>query len=161
MLHRGQCSNICCTYFCRVLVQVMDDYSSRSFSLLAMAVGVIPNVHSLDLSRMTQHQIEGCAVNMELLSLVVTTNSVREDSKSTMRCPGWVSMSLVMQMLKIAQSSMHARCVRHACEYVISECCQSSIAVVNLMVKAAVVYFCTLSRQQPDTGLATSPQEHS
>ena len=66
-----------------VTAQLMDYYSARSFRLLAIAAGVIPNVNKLDLSRMTQHQIEGCATKMELLSLVVTTNSIREDSKAT------------------------------------------------------------------------------
>lgn len=61
----------------------MDDYSTRSFRLLAIAAGTIPNAHALDLPRMTQHQIESCATSMELLSLVVTTNSIREDSKAT------------------------------------------------------------------------------
>ena len=63
--------------------QVMDDYSSRSFRLLAVAMGVIPDVHKLDLLRMTQQQVEACAVDMELIALVVLTNSVREDSKDT------------------------------------------------------------------------------
>ena len=63
--------------------QVIDDYSSKSFRLLAVAVGVTPNVHKLDPPRMTQQQVKGCAVSMKLLGLVVLTNSVREDSKET------------------------------------------------------------------------------
>ena len=61
----------------------MDDYSSRSFRLLAVAVGVIPGVYQLDLPRMTQQQIEACAIDMELIALIVLTNSVRADSKDT------------------------------------------------------------------------------
>ena len=61
----------------------MDDYSSRSFRLLAVAVGVIPGVCELDLPRMTQQQIEACAIDMELIALIVLTNSVRADSKDT------------------------------------------------------------------------------
>ncbi|DBA94074.1 TPA: hypothetical protein ACH3X1_001722 [Trebouxia sp. C0004] len=63
--------------------QVMDDYSSKSFRLLAMAMGVIPNAASLDFTMMTQQQVEACAVHMQLLSLVVLTNNVRSDSKDT------------------------------------------------------------------------------
>ena len=61
----------------------MDDYSSKSFRLLAMAMGVIPNAVGLDFAVMTQHQVEACAVHMQLLSLVVLTNNVRSDSKDT------------------------------------------------------------------------------
>jgi len=64
-------------------VQVVDDYSSKSFRLLAMAVGVIPNAEQLNLAMMTQQQVEACAVHMQLLSLVVLTTKVRPDSKDT------------------------------------------------------------------------------
>ncbi len=65
--------------------QVVDQYSSDSFRLLALAVGVIPDVHKVDLLRLTQEQVEVCAMPLDLLSLVVLTNSVREDSKETIR----------------------------------------------------------------------------
>ena len=64
-------------------VQVIDEYSSKSFRLLAMAVGVIPQAAKLGLVQMTQQQVEGCAVNMQLLCLVVLTNNIRSDSKAT------------------------------------------------------------------------------
>ncbi len=64
-------------------MQVVDDYSSKSFRLLAMAVGVIHNAKELNLAMMTQQQVEACAVHMQLLSLVVLTNNVRPDSKDT------------------------------------------------------------------------------
>ena len=64
-------------------MQVVDDYSRKSFRLLAMAVGVIPNAEELNLAMMTQQQVEACAVHMQLLSLVVLTNNVRPDSKDT------------------------------------------------------------------------------
>ena len=60
----------------------MDDYSSKSFRLLAMAVGVIPRAAKLDLVHMTQQQVEASAVNMQLLCLVVLTNNIRSDSKA-------------------------------------------------------------------------------
>lgn len=63
--------------------QVMDDYSSRSFRLLAGAAGVIRDADKLDMLRMTQQQVEACATNMQLLCLVVLTNSVRKDSRQT------------------------------------------------------------------------------
>lgn len=63
--------------------QVIDDYSSNSFRLLAMAVGVIPKAAELNLALLTQQQVEARAVNMQLLSLVVLTNNVRSDSKDT------------------------------------------------------------------------------
>ena len=64
-------------------MQVIDEYSSIGFRLLAGAVGVIRGVHKLDLPRMTQSQVESCATRMQLLSLVVLTNSVRKDSRQT------------------------------------------------------------------------------
>ena len=63
----------------------MDKYSSNSFRLLAGSVGVIHNVQKLDLLRMTQQQVEACATEMQLLSLVVLTNGVRDDSRETIR----------------------------------------------------------------------------
>ena len=62
---------------------MVDDYSSKSFRLMAMAVGTISNVGNLDLHCMTQQQIEAEAVDLELLALVVLTNHVRHDSKPT------------------------------------------------------------------------------
>ena len=65
------------------VAQVMDDYSRRSFRLLATAIGVIPDVDQLDLPRMTQQQVESCALSIQLSALVVLTNSVRQDSRQT------------------------------------------------------------------------------
>ena len=61
----------------------MDDYSSKSFRLLAMAVGVIPKAAKLSLVHMTQQQVEAGAINMHLLCLLVLTNNIRSDSKAT------------------------------------------------------------------------------
>ena len=65
-------------------MQVGDSFSSNSFRLMAMAVGVIPDVHRLDLLRMTQQQVEAHVTHMELLCLVVLTNNIRRDSKRTL-----------------------------------------------------------------------------
>lgn len=64
-------------------VQVVDDYSSKSFRLMAMAVGVIPRVGTLDLHSMSQQQIEARAVDKQLLAIVCLTNQIRPDSKPT------------------------------------------------------------------------------
>ena len=62
-------------------VQVMDDYSSKSFRLLAMAMGIIPRASQLSFDQMTQQQVESRAISMQLLCLVVLTNNVRSDSR--------------------------------------------------------------------------------
>jgi len=62
---------------------VVDDFSSKSFRLLAVAVGTIPDVGNLDVHHMSQQHIEAHAVDLELLGLVALTNFVRHDSKST------------------------------------------------------------------------------
>ncbi len=67
-----------------IITQIRDGFSSNSFRLMAMAVGVIPDVHELDLLRMTQQQVEAHVTHMELLCLMVLTNNIRLDSKSTM-----------------------------------------------------------------------------
>ena len=50
---------------------------------MAMAVGTVPNVHQLDLSRMSQQQVSAHAIGFELLCLIVLANHVRPDSKET------------------------------------------------------------------------------
>ena len=50
-----------------------------------MAAGLLLNVDKLDLTNMSQQAIEAAAVNMEMLSLVVLTNSIREDSVATIK----------------------------------------------------------------------------
>ena len=63
----------------------MDDYSTQSFRLIAMAAGIIPDVDKLDLANMSQQAIEAAAVDMEMLSLVVLANSIRGDSVATIK----------------------------------------------------------------------------
>ena len=67
------------------ILQVLDDYSSKSFRLMAMAAGVIRNAHKLDLSSMTQQEVENCASDLQLLGLVVLTNTLRQDAKQTIQ----------------------------------------------------------------------------
>ena len=64
-------------------VQVSNDFSSNSFRLMAMAVGLIPNVDQLDLLHMTQQQVEAHVTHMELQCLMILTNNIRPDSKIT------------------------------------------------------------------------------
>ena len=48
-----------------------------------MAVGTIQHAHHLDLMHMTQQQIEAHVVHLDLLCLMVLTNSIRPDSEDT------------------------------------------------------------------------------
>ena len=48
-----------------------------------MAVGTIQHAHQLDLLHMTQQQIEAHVIHMDLLCLMVLTNSIRPDSEDT------------------------------------------------------------------------------
>lgn len=67
------------------LAQVVDEFSSKSFRLVAIAVGIIPHAHALDFTQMIRQEIESAATHLELLCLVVLTNSIREDSEDTIR----------------------------------------------------------------------------
>ena len=51
--------------------------------MMAMAVGTIHHAHQLDLMHMTQQQVEAQVTHMDLLCLMVLTNSVRPDSEDT------------------------------------------------------------------------------
>ena len=66
-------------------MQVVDSFSSKSLRLMAIAGGVIPDAHARDFSQMVRHDIESAATSLELLCLVVLTNSIREDSQDTIR----------------------------------------------------------------------------
>lgn len=50
---------------------------------MALAVGVIPNAHQLDLQHMTQAKLEAEAVQLQLLGLIVLTNHLRPEARST------------------------------------------------------------------------------
>ena len=64
-------------------MQVVDDYSSKGYRLLAMAVGTLPKPDEADLSKLSMQQLEMQCSRIELLALVVLTNHVRPDSKDT------------------------------------------------------------------------------
>ena len=64
-------------------LQVVDDYASRSFRVLAIACAPLPHVANLDLASMPLQALERCAGHMDLLGLVVMSNHLRADSKDT------------------------------------------------------------------------------
>ena len=64
-------------------MQVVDDFSSKSFRLMALAVGTVPDVLSLDVAALSLQQAELNASNFQLLGLIVLTNPIRPDSRST------------------------------------------------------------------------------
>ena len=64
-------------------MQHTDELSSKSFRLMALAMGVLPDVSNMDLQRMSQQQLEQQAENLQMLGLLLLTNHVRPDSKST------------------------------------------------------------------------------
>lgn len=68
---------------CLTDTQVVQDWNSKSFRVTAFAVGVMPHVHTLDLSLMSFQDIESYAQSLQLLSVQVLTNHVRPDSKAT------------------------------------------------------------------------------
>lgn len=49
---------------------------------MALAVGKLPHVHQLDLTCMSQQQVEARAEGFQLLGLIVVANQVRQDSKN-------------------------------------------------------------------------------
>ena len=64
-------------------VQVVDEYASQSYRLLAIAWGPLHDVAKLDLASMPLQALERRAGHMDLLGLVVMTNHLRADSKDT------------------------------------------------------------------------------
>lgn len=49
---------------------------------MAMAVGVLHNVDTLDLPHMSLAEIEAHALQLEMLSLIVLSNQIRPDSRA-------------------------------------------------------------------------------
>ena len=87
-----------CPAVCCCLRQVVDEHSSRSFRMLAIAAGVVHGVSKLDLSSMSLPQLEG-RCKLQLLGLTVLTNHLRPESKTVI-------------------SELHDRCVlsAHTCK---------------------------------------------
>lgn len=64
-------------------MKVIDDYSGRSFRLLAMAKGVLKGYDQQGLVLMSQEQLERRVKAFELLGLLVLSNHLRSDSIDT------------------------------------------------------------------------------
>ena len=64
-------------------VQVTDNFSGRSFRLLALAKGLLRGVSQEALTHMTQEQLEQQVGRFELLGLLVLSNELRHDSMDT------------------------------------------------------------------------------
>lgn len=62
---------------------MIDDWSSKSFRLLALARGVIKAWDSHALGSLTQEQLEKQAESFELLGLLVLSNQLRPESAHT------------------------------------------------------------------------------
>lgn len=60
---------------------MMGTYSSHSFRLMALAMGVIPCVANTDLMHASQAHIEASARPLRLLGLIVLSNPVKAESK--------------------------------------------------------------------------------
>ena len=79
----------------------MDDWTSRSFRLLAMAAGTIKNFKRLEGSTLTLQQSEAAVSHMSLVGLLVVTNALRADSKDTIAelQDEYASYTFVLQVL--------------------------------------------------------------
>ncbi len=64
-------------------VQMLNTYSNHSFRLMALAVGVIPDVATLAVHQMSLAQIEAHAGELQLLGIIVLSNPIKADSKDT------------------------------------------------------------------------------
>ena len=64
-------------------MQVVNNFSRKSFRLMALAVGTLPNVDSLELPALSLQQAESHVQSFELLGLIVLTNPIRADSRHT------------------------------------------------------------------------------
>ena len=71
--------------FLQISFDMCAGVSCKSFRLMAIASGVIKDVHKLDFSRMTQQDVEDCTTDLQLLGLVVLTNSLRPKAKQIVR----------------------------------------------------------------------------
>ena len=65
------------------MIQVIDDYSGKSFRVLAQARGSLKGVDRGALMLMSQEQLEAQVQVFELLGLLVLSNHLRSDSIET------------------------------------------------------------------------------
>ncbi len=62
---------------------MVDDWTSRSFRLLALAAGTIKDFGQLNMHNLTLQQAEAAVSHMSLVGVMVVTNQLRADSKDT------------------------------------------------------------------------------
>ncbi|DBB06818.1 TPA: hypothetical protein ACH3X3_009479 [Trebouxia sp. C0006] len=63
--------------------KVVDDWTSRSFRLLALAAGTVKHFSRLNASSLTLQQAEAAVSHMSLVGVMVVTNQLRPDSRDT------------------------------------------------------------------------------
>ena len=61
----------------------MDDWSSRSFRLIALAAGTLKNFSQMDMDSLTLAEAEAAVLHLSVVGVIVVTNNLREDSKRT------------------------------------------------------------------------------
>lgn len=66
-------------------VQVLLDYASQSFRLMAIAAGPLKTVNAANVADMDLLQAERCCGPMELLGLLVLSNKLHPASEPTIR----------------------------------------------------------------------------
>ncbi len=63
----------------------MDDWSAQSFRVLAVASAEVLKVAKLNLTSMSQQQVEEHAGRFDLLGLMILSNHLNSDSKATVK----------------------------------------------------------------------------
>ena len=64
-------------------MQVLVHYAGQSFRLLALAVGTLHGVSAAQLAGMDQQQAEARCGTMDLLGMLVLSNELRDNSRTT------------------------------------------------------------------------------
>lgn len=65
------------------LLQMVDDWTSQGFRLLALASGNIKHISEYDVSSLSLQQAEAAVKHISLLGIIVVTNQLRPDSRDT------------------------------------------------------------------------------
>ena len=63
----------------------MDEWSGKSFRVLAVALAEVSHVCKLDLASMNQEQVERHATSFNLAGLIVYSNFLNSDSAATVK----------------------------------------------------------------------------
>ena len=76
-------TDACMLVMASYCTQVVDDWTSCSFRLLALAAGTIKHFSRLNVSSLTLQQAEAAVSHMSLVGVMVVTNQLRPDSRDT------------------------------------------------------------------------------